>query len=297
MRIGNIFYSIMVHTAGMYTDRFFIRHQFKHAMHYYPDLDNPVTFQEKLQWLKLHDRKPEYTKMADKYLAKEFIKDRIGAQYVIPTIAVYDRAEDIDYESLPEEFVMKTTHDSGTVVICRDKSSLNVKKTNSYLSRRLKVKYYLKEREWPYKGVKPRIIVEKLLGNEGEDLMDYKFYCFNGDPRLMFVISNRWGGGGHRADYYNMEGENIAITQPGYNSSPVPPSLPSVFNEMKELAQQLSKGIPHIRVDFYYTGGQIYVGELTFFDSGGYLTFIPEEYNRILGDWIDLSIVHKTNRG
>lgn len=288
MKIEDMFYSFMVHTAGLYTDKFFIKRQFKHAMHCNLNLENPVTFQEKLQWLKLYDRKPEYTKMADKYLAKDFIQTRIGAQYVIPTIAVYDHAKDIDYDSLPEKFIMKTTHDSGTVVICRNKSLLNIKKTNSYLNRRLKVKYYLKEREWPYKDIKPRIIIEKLLGSDEDDLMDYKFYCFNGTPKLLTVISNRWGSGGHKADFYDMEGKKVSITQPGYNSSEITPRLPIVFDKMKELAQQLSKNIPQIRVDFYYTGGQIYVGELTFFDSGGYLTFIPEKYNKILGDWIDL---------
>lgn len=290
MKITDLQYSFMLHTAGLYSDKFYIKRQFKHYLHYSPNLTNPRTFQEKLQWLKLYDRKPVYSVMVDKYEAKDFIQKKIGAEYIIPTIGIYNHSSEIDYDLLPEQFVMKTTHDSGTVVVCKDKSKLDIDKTNRYLDKRLRRKYYLIEREWPYKNVKPRIIVEKLIGQPGEDLCDYKFFCFDGQPKLMFIVSNRWGEGGHKADFFDMEGNPVKVYQPGYENTLVPPQLPSCFEKMKELASTLSEGVPHLRVDFYYTNNQIYVGELTFSDSGGYVPFVPDDYNYILGDYIHLSI-------
>lgn len=286
MKISDFLYRLMVHKAGWFPDKFYIKKQFKHCMGYELNLSNPRTFQEKLQWLKLYDYKPIYAKMCDKYEVKSFVADVIGEQYTVPTLGLYDRAEDIDYSTLPNTFVMKTTHDSGTIVVCKDKSKLDIEKTNEYLNKRLKIKYYLKERELYYKDVKPRIIIEKLIGVPDEDLRDYKFFCFNGEPKLMFIISNRWGEGGHKTDFYDMDGKPMEIFSPGYENSETQPDLSPVFEEMKALASKLSKGIPHLRVDFYYTQGQIYVGELTFFDGGGYLRFEPDEYNKILGDWI-----------
>lgn len=288
MKLKDFLYRIMVHKAEWFPDTFYIKKQFKHCMGSELNLDNPRTFQEKLQWLKLNDYRPIYAKMCDKYEVKSYVAGVIGEQYTVPTLGIYDRAEDIDYTMLPESFVMKTTHDSGTVVVCKDKNKLDIKETNKYLNRRLKIKYYLKERELYYKDVKPRIIVEKLIGAPWEDLQDYKFFCFNGEPKLMFIISNRWGEGGHKADYYDMSGKPVKIFQPGYENSETLPALPPVFEEMKLLAAKLSKDIPHLRVDFYYTQGQIYVGELTFFDSGGYLPFYPEDVNLMLGNWIKL---------
>ena len=288
MKITDLQYSFMLHTARLYSDTFYIKRQFEHCLHYSPDLKNPRTFQEKLQWLKLYDRKPIYSIMVDKYEAKDFIQKKIGAEYIIPTIGIYNHSDEIDYGSLPEQFVMKTTHDSGTVVVCKDKSKLDIEKTNRYLEKRLRRKYYLIEREWPYKNVQPRIIVEKLIGQSGEDLCDYKFFCFDGQPKLMFIVSNRWGEGGHKADFFDMEGVPVKVYQPGYENSFAPPQLPPCFEQMKELSSILSAEVPHLRVDFYYTNNQIYVGELTFSDSGGYVPFIPDEYNKILGDWIKL---------
>lgn len=288
MKIKDLQYSIMLHTAGLYSDTFYIKQQFKHYLHYSPNLKNPRTFQEKLQWLKLYDRKPIYSIMVDKYEAKNFIQKKIGTEYIIPTIGIYDNAKEINYSLLPDQFVMKTTHDSGTVVVCKDKYKLDIKKTNRYLDNRLRRKYYLIEREWPYKNVQPKIIVEKLIGQPGEDLCDYKFFCFDGHPKLMFIVSNRWGEGGHKADFFDMEGNPVNVYQPGYENSLVAPDLPPCFEQMKEIASVLSADVPHLRVDFYYTNNQIYVGELTFSDSGGYVPFIPDEYNKILGDWIKL---------
>ncbi len=294
MKFKNILYSLMVHTAWLYSDTYYIKKQFKHYLNYTPDLITPKTYQEKIQWLKLNDRKPIYIKMVDKYEAKLLIEEKVGKEYIIPTLGIYNSANEIEYDSLPDEFVIKATHDSGTIVICRDKSKLDISNINSYFGKRLKRNYYFMEREWPYKNVKPRIIVEKLIGKQTEDLLDYKFYCFNGQPKLMFIISNRWGKGGHKADFFDMDGNHMNIYQPGYeNNITSPPVLPPCFSKMKELAAILSKDIPHLRVDFYFTDNKIYVGELTFSDGGGYVQFIPDEYNTIIGDWIILPTLRK----
>lgn len=226
--------------------------------------------------------------MVDKYEAKFFIAERVGKDYVIPTIGVYDNVDQINYDALPSSFVMKTTHDSGTVVVCRDKSNLDIKATNGFLSKRLKRNYFLTQREWPYKDVKPRIIIEELIGDKKDDLCDYKFFCFNGVPRLMFIVSNRWKEGGHKADFFDTDGNKLDIYQPGFENNPKTPELPSCFEKMKELAAFLSKGVPLLRVDFYAVDDKIFVGELTFSDSGGYAPFIPDKYNYIFGDMIEL---------
>lgn len=288
--IKDCLYSFMVHTSSLYSDVFYIRRQFFYHLHYLPNLVAPKTYQEKVQWLKLNDRKPQYSYMVDKYEAKSFISKKVGEQFVVPTIGVFDRASDINYSLLPDTFVMKTTHDSGTVIICRDKSKIDVAKTNRFLEKRLHRNYWLIEREWPYKNVRPRIIVEQLLGRPDEDLYDYKWYCFDGEPKLMFTISCRNSKEGHKADFYDMDGNRMDIWQPGYENNECPPPLPPCFEQMKELARILSAGISHLRVDFYFTNNQIYVGELTFSDGGGYLNFIPEEWNYILGEWIKLPI-------
>lgn len=288
MKLSNLLYSAMLHTGCCYSDEFYIKRQFRHNLHYAPDLEHPKTFQEKLQWLKLYDRKPEYSIMVDKYEAKEYISKKIGNQYIVPTLGIYNNANEVNYKELPDQFVMKTTHDSGTVVICKDKSQLDINRVNKYLNKRLRRNYYLIEREWPYKNVKPRIIVEKMLGEKNEDLMDYKFLCFNGNPMLMFTVSGRYTGGGHKADFFDMNGNRVDVYQPGYENSECPPQLPPCYQQMIELAGILSQGIPHLRVDFYYTNNQIYVGELTFSDSGGYVSFIPDEWNYTLGNWIKL---------
>lgn len=288
MKLKSILYRVMYHTSPLWSDRFYIRHQFKTFMGCWPNLDNPKTFQEKLQWLKLNDRKPIYATMVDKYEAKSFLKERVGEEFVIPTIGIYDKVSQIDYSQLPDSFVMKTTHDSGTVVVCQDKSKLNIKETNKFLSKRQKRNYYLTEREWPYKNVKPRIIIEENINKEGGELNDYKFYCFNGEPKILYITSNRSKEGGLREDYFDIKGNHIEVTQKGYPNNQITPLLPQNFNIMKDLARILSAGIPHLRVDFYEIGGKIYVGELTFSDGGGYASFDPESYNRIIGDWLVL---------
>lgn len=254
------------------------------------NLENPKTFQEKLQWIKLNDRKEIYHQMVDKYDAKKFIAEKIGEEYVIPTLEVWDRFEDIDFDSLPNQFIIKNTHDSGTYFICKDKSQLDIKEVRKrLLIDERKEDYYVFSREWPYKGLKHRIIAEPLLmdGN-GDFLTDYKFYTFNGEPNFFYVTSNRGNEGGLKEDFFDINGNLLDINQEGYYNNPKTPNLPINLSKMVEFSRVLSKGTYHLRVDFYEINGKLYCGELTFFDGGGFCNFTPEKYNRILGDWIKL---------
>ena len=260
-------------------------------MGYRPNLDNPRTFAEKLQWLKLHDRKEVYSQMVDKVGAKEFIAERVGREHTIPTIAVFDKVSDIDFDILPERFIIKTTHDSGTFFICRDKQNFDVENVKRVLRRRLHRKYYYEEREWPYKNVKPRIIVEELLNKDGEELHDYKFYCFNGEPKIFYITSDKGGSLPTRQDFFDVEGNHLDIEDIHYTNNPVKcPKLPSDLKKMLSMAKAIAKGTSHLRVDFYEVSDKIYVGELTFYEAGGYCTFKPDKWNYILGDWIRLPI-------
>lgn len=251
---------------------------------------NPQTYNEKLQWLKIYDRQDSYTKMVDKYEAKEYVKNIIGGEYIIPTIGIYDKFENIDFEKLPQQFVMKCTHDSGGLVICKDKSKLNLKEAKRKINQCLKVNYFNCWKEWPYKNVKPRIIIEKYMTNDDSDgINDYKFFCFNGKVKLLFIATDRVNENEEtKFDFYDENFNHLPIKN-GHPNALVPPSKPLNFEKMKELAEILSKDIPHLRVDFYEINGKIYFGELTFSHWAGMVPFEPEEYDLILGNWIDIS--------
>lgn len=250
------------------------------------DLKKPKSYNEKLQWLKLHDRKPEYTRMVDKYEAKKYVASIIGEEYIIPTLGVWDRFEDIDFDALPDQFVLKCTHDSGGLVICRDKSKLDLEAARKKINTSLKTNFYWVGREWPYKNVKPRIIAEAYLQDEtGEKncLTDYKVFCFNGVPRVMYVSKDK--DEEPHTDFFDMDFHRLPIRMRDPNSE-ILPEKPQQFEKMKELAARLSNGLPHLRVDFYEVKGQLYLGELTFYHSSGFREVKPEEWNRKLGDWI-----------
>ena len=252
------------------------------------NLKDPQTFNEKIQWLKLYDRKPEYTKMVDKYEAKNYVAERIGEQYIIPTLGVWESFDDIDFESLPEQFVLKCTHDSGGLVICRDKKTLDIEEARKKIEWSLKREYYWLWREWPYKNVKPRIIAEKYMeDSKTSELRDYKFFCFNGEVKILFVASERQGEGETKFDFFDMDYNHLPIIN-GHPNATILPQKPVCFEEMKTLAAKLSKGIPHLRVDFYEVDGKVYFGELTFSHWGGLVAFEPEEWDKKLGDWIKL---------
>lgn len=253
------------------------------------NLENPQTFNEKLQWLKLYDRKPIYTTMVDKYAAKEYVADKIGEEYIIPTLGVWDKFDDIDFDALPDEFVLKCTHDSGGLAICKDKKTFNIEAARKKINRCLKRNYYYTFREWPYKDVKPRIIAEKYMVDEsGYELKDYKIFCFDGQPKIMFIATDRANPEEEtKFDFFDMEFNHLPF-QNGHPNAKKSIMQPKGFEKMKELAAKLSAGIPQVRVDFYDIDGKVYFGELTFSHWSGFVPFDPEEWDYKLGSWIDL---------
>jgi hypothetical protein len=265
-------------------------------MHKKLNLLDPSTFNEKLQWLKLHDRNPIYTSLVDKYEVRKFIEKTIGREYLVPLLGVYDKVEDIDFSSLPDQFVLKPTHTSGNVIICRDKAKLDIVLTNKTLVKWLKREYFWYQREWPYKNIKPRIICEELLVDEKqEDLIDYKILCFNGVPKCLFLCLDRRSESGLKVDFYDLDWNPLPFER-HYPRSGRIINKPDCLDEMLELSRKLSKDIPFVRVDFYVVNGQIKFGELTFYPGSGFEEFTPESYDYLLGSWMDLSLVEKNQK-
>ena len=251
------------------------------------NLKEPQTFNEKLQWLKLYNRKNEYTTMVDKALVKEYVAKRIGKEHIIPTIGIWDKFDDIDFEKLPQRFVIKCTHDSGGLIICKDKSTFDIDKAKQKINDRLKYKYYYHSREWPYKNVKPKIIIEQYMEDEsGYELKDYKIFCFNGEPKFIMVDSDRFID--HKRNVYNTKWEKLDLNI-NFPSTTVNYPKPKCLNEMLEFSKKLSKHIPFIRTDFYIINNKVYFGELTFYPGSGFQKIEPDEWNYKLGEMIDLS--------
>ena len=271
------------------SDEKYIKKIFKLRVGMELNLDNPRTFNEKIQWLKLYDRKPEYTHMVDKYAVKEYVANIIGEEYIIPTLGVWDNVEDIDFDKLPNQFVLKCTHDSGGIVICSDKTKLNLKAAKAKLIRGLKKNFYVQSREWPYKNVKPRIIAEKFVEAVGHsDLPDYKFYCFNGEPIYCQVIRDR--NTKETIDFYDMEWNHMPFVglNPIAENGATPVVRPLKLDDMITVCQKLSKGIPFSRIDLYVVNEKVYFGEITFFPASGMGEFRPKEWNYTFGSWIKL---------
>mgnify|MGYP002516802147 CR=1 FL=1 len=277
------------------SEKLYLKVIFRLRMGYKLDLDNPKTFSEKLQWLKLFNRKPEYTQMVDKYEVKKYVANIIGNEYIIPTLGVWDRFDDIDFDILPNQFVLKTTNGGGGggVIICKDKTSFNIGKAKSILERSLKQDIYRTLKEWPYKNVKKRIIAETYLtedisiDNPTGDLVDYKFYCFNGETKAVVIATERHSQTGVCFDYFDKEFNHLPFEQGGPNSKNVV-NKPKLYEEMWNIADRLSEGLPHVRVDLYCIKGHIYFGELTFFDASGFAKFKPAEWDYKFGEWIKL---------
>lgn len=261
------------------------------------DLDNPKTFNEKMQWLKLHDRNPKYIKMVDKYEAKKYVSEIIGDEYIIPTIGIYDSFDEIDFNNLPNKFVMKCTHDSGCIIICKDKKKLDIEQAKQKFNKGLKRNYYFGGREWPYKELKPRIIIEEYM-NDGinEQLNDYKLMCFNGKVESCFVCSERNNKkDGLAVTFFDKKWNKMPFKR-HYRNSNKEIKKPINYNKMIELAEILSNGIPFLRVDFYEIKGKIYFGELTFYPGSGFEEFSPEEWDYKLGEMIDISMVDNNEK-
>ena len=277
------------------TDERYIRLRYYLEMGKKLNLINPQTFNEKLQWLKLHDKKDLYTTLVDKYEVKKYVKNIIGEEYIIPTICIYDKLEDINFDDLPNQFVMKCTHDSGGLLICKDKSKLNIKEAKKNINKFFKRKYFYIHREWPYKNIKPRILIEKYITNKKGVLDDFKLQTFNGKVAYSFVCTDR-AKGKVKYTFFDKNKKFIPVTQCGAPNDPQNAKLPNNYKKFVELAELLAKDIPEVRMDFYNVDGKIYFGEFTFFDAAGFGAFDPPEWDYKFGSMLDLSELEK-NKG
>ncbi len=282
--------SVLRRVTSLLPDEMFIRLNYLRRMKQWPDLKHPTTYNEKLQWLKLHDRQPLYTQLVDKYAVRRFVAERIGGEYLIPLVGgPWDSFDEIDFDALPEKFVLKCTHDSGGLLICRDKRALDREKARRRIAQSLQQNFYYHNREWPYKDVRPRIIAEAYMEDAStSELRDYKFFCFGGEPKMLFVASDRQTAGEEtKFDFFDMDYNHLDLRN-GHPNAAVPPEKPAQFGLMRELAQKLSQGIPHVRVDLYEVNGRVYFGEMTFYHWSGMVPFDPPEWDERLGSWIRL---------
>lgn len=285
----NVVLGILYHLAPYIPDKLYLKCLYLIHIGKRLNLNNPKGFNEKLQWLKLYNRKPEYSQMVDKYGVKEYVAQQIGREYIIPTLGVWDNFDDINFMDLPEKFVLKTTHGGGGggVVICHDKSKFDIIDARKRLNRSMSDDCYTKTREWPYKNVHHRILAEELIEiDNNDDLPDYKFFCFDGEVKALFVGSERQTGN-VKFDFFDTDFNHLDIVQ-SHPMSGHDIKKPLNFEKMKELASKLSEGLPHARIDLYDTGQKVYFGEITFFHHGGITPFHPEKWDLIFGSWLEL---------
>lgn len=283
------FYSLL--KRGYYddmSDEECIKRQFYYAFGYPLDLKNPKTFNEKLQWLKLYNRKPEYTMMADKIAVKDYVAKIIGKEHIIPTLGVWEHFDDIDFEKLPNQFVLKCNHDCGSVVIVKDKNNFDKVAAKKKLEKALSKNFYLKHREWVYKDIKPRIFAEEFVEDSNQKLVDYKVHCFNGEPKFLIVFGDRFGKNGMTDDFFDVNWQHLSVARPGHLFAKEDISKPANLDLMLVLARKLSAGIKFLRVDFYSVDGRVLFGEMTFYPAAGFEKFVPEEWDEIFGNWIKL---------
>lgn len=267
-------------------DKEYLKRLFKLRMGYELDLDNPKTFNEKLQWLKLYNRKPEYTIMVDKYRAKEFIAQKVGQEHVVPNLGMWENFDDIDFDTLPDKFVLKCNHDCGGLIICKDKSKLDIDAARKKINDCLKKNYYWTSREWPYKDVKPCILAEEYL-DMPEGLTEYKLFSFNGRAEIILVCKGIAHTPSRTNTFFDRDFNRLPIQSLLPNQKEEEPK-PAEYEQMLAIADKISEGIPQVRVDFYIIKGKVYVGEMTFFHNTGTTKINPEEWDRKMGDWIIL---------
>ena len=270
------------------SDRFAIKTKYFLLMKRKLDLKNPKTFNEKLNWMKLYLREPVFSKMVDKYEAKQLVADKLGEEYVIPSIGIYNSWDEIDFDKLEAPFVIKTTHASGVVFVIRDKSQTDWKNIKKIVNRSLKTNYFYSCREWPYKNVKPRILIESFVQDSKEkNLPVFKFFCFSGEPNIVQTIKNDKTSY-ETIDYFDMDWNRLDLKQ-NFENSEIPLDKPVNFEEMKDIARKLSKGFPFIRIDLFSIDGKIYFSEFTFYTDAAYQRFYPDLWDKVLGDKIDLN--------
>ncbi|MDC7236614.1 MAG: ATP-grasp fold amidoligase family protein [Sphaerochaetaceae bacterium] len=271
-------------------DKTFLKIKYKLLMNVKLDLTNPTTFNEKLQWLKINDRNPKYPSLVDKYEVRNYIKKTIGEEYLIPLLGVWDNYDDIDFESLPNQFVLKPTHTSGDVFICKNKSTINFISLRKEVKKWLKQKYFWKHREWPYKFIKPKIICEELMVDDsGSDLKDYKLMCFNGEVKIIQVISGRTKKG-YYIDHFDTNWNKLNIERKNKIRNPKEITKPSNLKDMILIANRLSRGLSFCRIDLYLTQKHIFFGEITFYPMSGFLDFKNKQTDIELGNMLKLLI-------
>lgn len=270
-------------------DKLYLKIQYWLLMDKKLNLKSPKAFNEKLQWLKLYDRNPRYPGLVDKYKVKEYVAGVLGEQYVIPNLGIWDSVEDIDFDSLPNEFVIKCTHDSGSVIVCRDKASFNIEAAKAKLKKKFDTNLFWQGREWPYKSVQPRVLAEKYLSElSDEKMIDYKFFCFNGEPRYLYVSQGLEDHETARISYASLDWEIEPFKRSDFDNFETLPPKPKGFDKMIEMSKTLAKDIPFVRVDFYDINGQVYFGEMTFFPGAGYTAFHPDQWDEAVGRWLRL---------
>ncbi|MDO5638096.1 MAG: ATP-grasp fold amidoligase family protein [Myroides sp.] len=273
------------------SDKTFLQIKYERIMREKLNLNSPIGFNEKIQWLKLHYRSPLLTTLVDKFEVKNYVAEKIGAEYVIPNYGIWESFDDIDFKRLPSQFVLKTTHDCGGVILCTDKNGLDLKKTKSKLEKHLKNNHYYKNREWAYKDVEPRIIAERYFtnkrsDNEIEELVDYKIFCFDGEPKIIQISTGRFNSG-LKHNFYDINFQKLDIVKyKGGTEEDI--SKPENFELMLLLAKKLSSNLPFVRADFYNIEGRVFFGELTFYPGGGFSPFKPKEWEERVGNWIKL---------
>ena len=289
-------------------DKLYVKCLYRHSTGKKLNLKNPKGFNEKIQWLKLNYHRPEYTRMVDKYEVKELVASIIGDEYIIPTIGVWNHFDEINFDELPDKFVLKCTHDSSGIVIVRDKSRMDINLTKNKLEKSLRNNFYYSGREWPYKNVKPRILAEKymedtlvnttnassnnsIMQNNTNELVDYKFFCFNGSPRFLYVSRANFDNKGNKnalISYYNLDWSKPEFYRPDHKAIDFDIVKPKRFEEMIEIAEKLSLGMPFVRVDLYCIDENPYFSELTFYPGSGFWSFKPDSWEEEIGSWIDL---------
>lgn len=270
-------------------DRIYLQLMYFKHFHKFIDFKHPISFNEKLQYLKIFNRKPEYTQMVDKYLVKDYVAKKIGEKYIIPTLEKWNNVSEIDISVLPEQFVLKCNNDSGGIVICKSKKEFNEQVAKTLLKKRLNNNGFWYGREWPYKNMMPCIIAEKYLSNSsGKDLIDYKVHVFNGVPRFILVCEDRYSAEGIKETFYTPEWKKMPVKRPDHNTSDQNMERPDELDEILELSKILAEQIPFLRVDFYILNHKVYFGELTFYPASGFCGFNPNEWDQIFGTWLDI---------
>ena len=275
------------HSSGILSDKTFVKFKFKYLLGYSLNLDNPQTFNEKLNWLKFNFRKPILTKMADKFEAKEIVRSAIGEDYVVPMLGVWSDVNEIDFAQLQYPCVLKATNDSSGVTICKSFEDINIPSIKKKLTKSIKRNWYKESGEWVYKDITPRIIADKFLDDHsGHELTDYKFWCFNGIPKIIYCTNKAED---IYENFYDMNFLPLNISH-GFKRRNPEFEKPEKFELMKSLCVKLLDGIniPFVRIDFFYVNNQIYFGEFTFYDWGGMKSFTDIEWDRKLGEWIKL---------